>query len=74
MIVFLCSALPSLGITCCIQTWGSQHKKGFELLELVQRGTTKMLKGLKHLSYEKRLKELGLFHLVKALGWPCCST
>ena len=45
----------------CIQ--GPQHEKDAELLEWAQRRTTKVIKGLEHLSYEERPREMFLFSL-----------
>ena len=47
----------------CVQLWAPQFKKDRELLERVQWIAIKMTRGLKHLWYEKRLRNLELFSL-----------
>ncbi|KAK4828170.1 hypothetical protein QYF61_024419 [Mycteria americana] len=63
MILPLYSALVRAHLQYCVQLWSPQHKKDIEL------GGMKMIQGLEHLSYEDRLRELGLFSLEKARLW-----
>jgi len=49
----------------CAQLSCLIHKKYMELLQQVWRGATEMMRGLEHLFYEDRLRELGDFGLEK---------
>jgi len=59
----------SLGV---LHSWSPHYIKDKQMLEKVQHRFTRMAPGLKHLPYDERLKQLGLWSLEERrnTGWP----
>ena len=47
----------------CCQIWNSNYSKDIDLVEGVQRRTTKLITSMQNLSYDDRVKRLGLIRL-----------
>ena len=62
VILLLCSALVRPHLEYCIQMWTCQYRRDVDLLECIQRLATKEAELL---SYEDRLRELGLCSMEK---------
>jgi len=57
----LCAVRPHL--EHCVQMWSPQHRTDMEVLQRVQRTTTKRIPGTEELSCKDRLREVGLCSL-----------
>ena len=63
MIPPLYSVLVRPHLEYCIQMWSPQYRRDMDLLERIQRKATKRIHGMEHLSYEDKLRELGVVQL-----------
>ncbi|KAK4819590.1 hypothetical protein QYF61_008267 [Mycteria americana] len=63
------SSVASRSREVILPFYSALYRKDMDLLEQIQRRATKMIRGMEHLSYEDRLRELGLFSLEKRRLW-----
>lgn len=54
---------------CCDQISAPQYNRDLDILGKIQWRGTKMIRGLEHLFYKERLRQLGPFNLEKKRLW-----
>ena len=62
-VLYKCYVRPHLEYS--VQAWSPYLKKDIKALEKIQHRATKMIPKLRHLTYDKRLKSLGILSLEK---------
>ena len=65
IVVRLYKSLVRPKLEYCIQAWSPYLRKDIDMMERVQHRATKMINGLKNVSYETRLERTGLITLEK---------
>ena len=60
LIIPLYRAIVIPHLEYCIQAWNPHLRKDVDMLETIQRRATKLMPGLRDLTYEELLKECGL--------------
>ena len=60
LIIPLYKAIVRPHLEYCIQAWNPYLRKDVDMLDKIQRSATKLIPGLRDLTYEERLKECGL--------------
>ena len=70
--------LPVLWMTSrieyCCQIWNPNYSKDIDLVEGVQRRATKLITGMQNLSYDDRVKHLGLIPVCLPVPMHCWHT
>ena len=63
--VRLCKALVRPRLEFCVQAWCPYFRKDIAMIETVQRRATKLIEGLRDMSYSERLSYTGLISMEK---------
>ena len=63
VIIPLYESLVRPHLEYCCQIWNPNYNKDIDLVEGVQRRATKLITGMQNLSYDDRVKRLGLMRL-----------
>jgi len=65
VILPLCSALVRPHLECWAHFWAPQYRRDMGIPETVPQRAIQMIQRLEHLSYDQRLRQLGLVSLEK---------
>ena len=65
VIVRLYKAVVRPRLEFCVQVWCPYLRKDIAMIERVQRRATKLIEGLRHMSYSERLSHTGLIYMEK---------